>query len=268
MVKDILKLTLIGLSLFAAGFLLKSVGLVQSSANASDDVHLMFTTSDGLVLHAWENEAVADSLKTAKPKLAFLLPMMAKTHESYEPFRERLNQIGYATIAFDLRGHGMSNKLHDSTISFSDMPDDAFGRIPNDIAEFFADFRAKHPDDYDYDNVIVIGASIGANTAGILLGNMWVSRSVLLSPGADYRGLQPGNVMLDEKRALIKPIYIASSNNDTYSAESSKWLFENYAGRKVMKKYPGDAHGTDILHSVVDADSELLDWLLNLPKDK
>lgn len=264
MLKDILKLTVIGLSLFAAGFLLKSVGLVQNSANASDDVHLTFTTTDGLILHVWQNEAAADST-TAKPKLALLLPMMARTHNSYEPFRRRLNEAGYTTLAFDLRGHGLSTHLRDSVLSFSDMSDEQFARMPSDIDEFFRDFRRRHPEAYDYDNVIVIGASIGANTAGILLGEDWASRAVLLSPGADYRGLQPGNIMLDEKTGLTKPVYIAAANDDTYSAESSKWLFDNYAGRKVMKKYPGDAHGTNILHTVVNADAELLTWLINLP---
>ncbi len=261
MVKDIVKLVIIGISLFAAGFLLKSVGLVQNDANASDDVHLTLSMSDGLTLHVWQNEALPDSGKTAKPGLALLLPMMSLTHESYEPFRLELNKLGYTTLGFDMRGHGQSNMVGQDKISYDSMADEEFAKMPADIEAFFLDFKSKHPDMYDYQNVVVIGSSIGANTAGILLGRDWVKRSVLLSPGANYRSLQPGNILLEEKTAPRKYIYIAAGNDDTYSAESSKWLFDNYSGRKVLKKYPGQDHGTNILHNVKDADKELLDWL-------
>ena len=261
MAKDIFKLCLIGVTLFAAGFFLKSVGLVENAARASDAIHSTFAAEDGLALHAWVTEARADSANHAKPGLALLLPMMSKTHESYEPFRKALNEINYTTIAFDLRGHGLSILRGSDTLSFADMPVEEFARMSGDIAAFFADFKAKNPDAYNYDDVVVIGASIGANTAGILLPQPWVRRAVLLSPGVDYRSLRPGDTMLSEKLKLIKSIYIAVSGDDTYASESSQWLFESYGGRKVLKKYPGQNHGTDILHNVENADKELLDWL-------
>lgn len=266
MKRDIIKLVLIGLALFLSGFFLKSIGIAETSAEGADvsqAEHLTVLCRDGLTLHAWKTDPMPDSTKPAyKPKLALLLPMMSLTHASYDPFSARLRENGYTTLAFDMRGHGLSVEVGDSTISYASMGENQFKKMPDDIEKFFFDFQSKNKDRYDYDNVIIIGASIGANSAGLLLGKEWVARSVLLSPGDDYRGLRPGRVMASERLKLNKPIYIAAAVDDTYSAQSSQRLFDSYTGPKVFKKYPGKDHGTSILHNVTDADTELLKWLV------
>jgi alpha-beta hydrolase superfamily lysophospholipase len=265
MTKDLFKLLGIGLVLFAAGFLLKSAGVAELSAEtpSADSTHLTFMTTDGLTLHAWKSEAIIDSGDGAKhrPGLVLLLPMMSKTYKSYDPFIQTLNAVNYTTLAFDMRGRGLSTKIGKKSISYANMNKNQFALMPEDIGQFFLDFRAKHSDDYNYHDVVIIGASIGANTAALLLAEEWVTRVVLLSPGRDYRGLQPEMVMAVEDRPLQKSVYIAASDEDTYSAESSQWLFDNYDGPKVFKKYPGQDHGTDILHNIKEADTELLSWL-------
>ena len=255
-----------GLVLFMAGFMLKSVGLAKllgdAAAEGRDGIHLTAPTVDGLTLHAWlavPPKPPADSI--ARPGLALLLPMLSTTHESFEPFTRRLHELGYATLAFDLRGHGLSNRIAGTTFSYAAMDDREFAKLPIDVERFFTDFKLQHPHQFDYGDVIIIGASIGANAAGLLLDRPWVSRAVLLSPGRDYHSLTPEEVMTAVGASGAKPIYIAVPADDTYSAESSQWLFDRYNGPKVFKKYPGQAHGTDILHSVKNADLELLDWL-------
>ena len=266
--RDIIKLVAVGLILFIGGFLLKSVGVARTSAEAAEKnsltQHLTYVTPDGLRLHAWLTEGKPDSLALSRlTGLALLLPMMAHTHESYEPFAARLREKGYTTIVFDLRGHGLSIESGKDTVTYSEMTESDFAKIPDDIESFFLDFKAKNPKQYSYSDVIVIGASIGANTAGLLLDRKWVRRAVLLSPGKNYRGLEPGKVTAAAfgGPGINKGIYIAASVDDTYSAESSQWLFDHYNGPKVFKKYPGQNHGTDILHHVKDADKELLDWI-------
>jgi len=264
MTKDVFKLAVIGLVLFGAGFLLKSIGVAQSSATASshDTNHLTFVADDGLTLHAWISDAAVDPEGMAgKSGLALLFPMLSKTHTSYEPFIERLNGIGYTTLAFDLRGHGESIHFNKETLSYAEMDEAQFGKMPDDIAQFFRDFRKNRPDAYDYDNVVLIGASIGANAAAMLTTEDWAARAVLLSPGRNYRGMRPEVALAAEDNPPSIPIYIAVADDDTYSAESSQWFFDHYQGPKVLKKYPGSDHGTDILHNVPDADSELIDWL-------
>jgi len=262
MKKDIFKLVAIGVVLFCAGFVLKSIGIAESAAEAAPDEsgQMTFMTDDGLTMYAWLSPATTVTENEHHPGLALLLPMMSKTHESYMPFIAQLNHSGYATIAFDLRGHGKSTQVGKKAISYADMNENQFGKMPGDVEQFFEDFKADHPDQYDYDNVIVIGASIGANTAGLLLSSDWASRAVMLSPGRNYRGLRP-EVSLAAETPPDKPIYIAVSDDDTYSAESSQWLYDNYAGPKTLKKYPGENHGTNILINVPDAGNELLEWL-------
>lgn len=260
MIKDLAKLIAIGVVLFFGGFFLKSIGVSESTATAAEGHHLTLKLSDGLILHCWLSEASVDTTKkNHKPGLALLLPMMSLTYQSYDPFTSKLNELGYSTLAFDMRGHGLSTKVGDKEISYASIDLSEFAKMPSDIKAFFEHFKSKHSDSYNYEDVIIIGSSIGANTAGILLQEDWVSRSVLLSPGKDYRGLIPGDVL--HQKELTKPLYIAAATDDTYSAESSQWLFENYNGPKVFKKYPGQDHGTNILHNVPDADKELLEWV-------
>lgn len=268
MKKDIIKLVAVGLILFVGVFLLKLVGIARTSAEAAEAdskaQHLTYVTPDGLTLHAWLTEGRPDSLAFSRSTgVALLLPMMAHTHDSYEPFAAGLREKGYTTIIFDLRGHGLSTDIGGDTVNYSKMSEKDFARLPEDIESFFLDFKTKHPKKYAYNDVVVIGASIGANTAGLLLDRKWVSRAVLLSPGKNYRSLEPGQVMSAAfgGPGLDKPVYIVASVDDSYSAESSQWLFDQYKGPKVFKKYPGDNHGTDILHNVKDADKELLDWM-------
>lgn len=257
--KDFFKLISIGLILFATGFVLKSLTVAQSSAQVSDDdpSHLTFVTSDGLSLHAWLSPARTDTT----PGLALLMPMLSKTHDSYQPFIGQLNDIGYTTIAFDMRGHGQSTRCGKQILSYADMDKTQFGRLPDDIEEFFLDFKKNHPDACNYDDVVLIGASIGANTAGLLMSREWTTRAVLLSPGRNYRGLKPETVMAGNGGKLTKPVYLAVAEADTYSAESSQWLSDNYSGPIVFKKYPGKFHGTDILHNIENAGRDLLAWL-------
>jgi len=264
MIKDLVKLLGIGLILFAAGFLLKSAGVAELSARAStsDLMHMTFKTSDGLLLHAWKSEVPADTVASDhRPGLALLLPMMSHTHDSYEPIMGMLNAANYTTLAFDLRGHGQSILLGTDTLPASAMSKDDFGKIPADIDQFFRDFLGKYPHDYNYEDVVIIGASIGANTAGLLADKDWVKRIVMLSPGRDYYELQPEEILINGDKPSDKPVYIAVSVDDKYSSESSQWLFDNYNGPKVLKKYPGGAHGTTIFTQITDADQELLSWL-------
>jgi pimeloyl-ACP methyl ester carboxylesterase len=262
MKKDIFKLVAIGVLLFCTGFVLKSVGISESTAEAApEDIdHMTFMTDDGLTLHAWLSPATTDPEAKNLPGLALLFPMMSKTHESFEPFIKQLNDIGYATIAFDLRGHGLSTQIGKKAISYDAMNENQFGKMPGDIEQFFRDFKENHRGAYNYNDVVVIGASIGANTAGLLLTDDRASRAVLLSPGRNYRGLRP-EMSLAADSPLTKPLYIAVSDSDTYSAESSQWLYDHYAGPKTLKSYPGRNHGTDILVAVPDADKDLLEWL-------
>lgn len=228
----------------------------ETGSNGSGK-HLTYHTADGLILHAWQADADVDTL----PGLALLLPMMSMTHTSYDSFIDKLHSLGYATISFDMRGHGLSTETKGTQVSYGAMSKNDFSLMPTDVESLFLDFKRKHPKDYNYNRVTIIGASIGANTAALLLDRNWVQRVVLLSPGRDYRGLQPEKVMISVTTAPNKPVYIAVTGDDTYSAESSLWLFDHYTGPKVLKKYPGQDHGTDILLNVKGADQELLDWL-------
>jgi len=262
MKKDLIKLLAIGLVLFLSGFTLRSIGIAESAAEAATDqaIEVSYQMNDGFLLYAWLYDA---DPANEKPGLALLLPMMGHTHDSYENFISLLKTNGYAALAFDLRGHGKSVKAGSRTFAYEDMTPDEFALIPEDINSFFGNFKKENPRRFDYDNIVVIGASIGANTAGLLLDENWLTRAVLLSPGKDYRSLEPGLVMAvsDVSGQSGKAVYIAASKEDQYSASSSQWLFDQYPGPKIYKKYPGNNHGTDILDNVKDADRELIEWL-------
>ncbi len=203
------------------------------------------TTTDGLRI-------VADVYKTHQPKQwLVLLHMMPATRESWRSFAERVCQEGYSSIAVDLRGHGES----------------AFG--PQGFLEFE---NAEHQSSikdveaaWDYavsqgaqpDQIILIGASIGANLALWFLtehANAW--GAILLSAG-DYRGLD-ARALSRKLNPNHKILFIASRNDirsdGTNNGEYAETCYDviTYIKHRGLQVIDETAHGTELLTARTD----------------
>ena len=115
-------------------------------------------------------------------KGTLLLHMMPATKESWEEFAVKLQAEGYQVLAIDLRGHGESSGGPEGFRNFSDV-DHQKSMFDIDAGIEFLEKKGAARN-----NLVLIGASIGANLAlWSLTENKEIKMPVLLSPGLDYR---------------------------------------------------------------------------------
>ena len=195
-----------------------------------------------------DTSLVADVYPTSEAApVLILLHMLNSDRAAYEPIIPDLQGAGYALLNIDMRGHGDSGGSRDWDLVIADVADwigwlDERGQIGEN-------------------GLAIIGASIGSNVAIIGCAESGVCRGVVaLSPGLDYRGVQPEPALvvgLADRSALL-----VAAHRDSYSAESIEQLFLNATGDVTARLYRGRSHGTRLFDSDFDRVSRLiLFWL-------
>ncbi len=260
MVKKILLLILVLL-----GASSRATGQDNMGDKRANGVEITAETADGLTMHGWFTPS-----PDAGAPLVVLLPMMGKTHESFEVLihgiyvtaasaTERKVQIPNF-LSLDLRGHGASIARDKDSLNFQTMPDAEFKKFPSDVKTIVDRLLADKSLRVDRNNIVIVGASIGANTAimtaPLLQG---VTRVAMLSPGLDYHSLKPA----DDMKNFKGKTYICASEEDNYAAESSQDLSAMSSVRPVLHIYQGTNHGTNIILKSKTALKQLSDWLLD-----
>lgn len=222
------------------------------------------TTPDGLTMHGW----FTPSPDVGAPLLV-LLPMMGSTHESYGPLIHGVyvaaaegndsTRLVPNILSVDLRGHGASVIGRRDTLSYQTMSDAEFEKYPSDVKALIDRVFADKSLRINREDIIIAGASIGANTAimtaPLLKG---VTKVAMLSPGLNYRSLQP----VEALKEFTGKMYIGVSENDTYAAESSQKLAAMARERTTIHIYKGRNHGTNIINRNETAMNQLAEWLL------
>jgi len=109
--------------------------------------------------------------------------------------------------------------------------------------------------------VSIIGSSIGSNLALIFAASHQdVNKIVLLSPGLDYKGLKTEDAIAVYRGKVL----IVASEEDSYSAESSRKLYkmsELEEGQKKLEIFDRAGHGTTMLASRPQLVEEILEWV-------
>lgn len=156
-----------------------------------------------------------------------------------------LNEDGYAVLNVDMRGHGQTGSSPDWPLAVEDL------RL---VWEHFAALNAVDPQ-----RTAVIGASIGSNLA-LQTGadQPAIQTVILLSPGLDYRGVVTEDPMA---RFGSRPILIVASEEDVYSAGSSRTLADLAQGESQLEIYNGAGHGTNMFNAEPELATLILTWL-------
>jgi len=190
---------------------------------------------------------------TGGQKAAILLHMMPATKESWGPTMEALAKLGYSSIAIDQRGHGqstMNGKLDHE--SFSDSAQQA------KIHDVIAANTYLLSQGFTQENIVLIGASIGANLAIQFQGMApEISISIALSPGMNYRGVMADKAM--EQVSGKQHVVLAASSEDSYSYESVKQLHDLNEEQTTLLLQSDLGHGTTML----ERDPLLLEEILS-----
>ena len=221
-------------------------------------------TDDSLRLTAW----FTPSPDSGRVPLIAMLPMLGNTHESYQPFIDSLkNHLETDTalagqdvphlLNFDLRGHGRSILKGADTLTYKNMSKAEFAKIPADVGLLLEKVITDNRDRIDTSRITVVGASIGANAA-IMTADFipYISRAVMLSPGTDYRSLKPGNAFQN----FPGKTFLATSRADIYSYETVQRLAALKKKDWILKIYPRDNHGTDLLKYDI-AMQDVIKWI-------
>ena len=203
------------------------------------------TTQDGV-------ELVGTYRHTSQTKLAILLHMMPATKESWDALADKLFEHGYASLAFDQRGHGestMGDTLDYKT--FTPQQQQA-KRLDLEAALDWA-----HAQGFDNAHIVLIGASIGANLAiRALAQHHEIPLAIALSPGLDYRGVKTDDA-IQSLSPNQKVVLVASDDDDRPSWDSVHELHSLNPSTVLIERH-GLGHGTNM----IDRDASLVDELL------
>lgn len=174
-----------------------------------------------------------------------LLHMLWGDRNSWDEFAKQLSEAGFAVLAIDMRGHGDTGGSVDWDKAAEDL-----GYVWN-----FLESR----DDFDVQRAAFVGASIGANMA-LKAGNALtaVDTVVLLSPGLNYAGVSTRRLIEEFGQ---RPIMIAASEEDAYSAQSSQTLAQIASGDIELVMYQGAGHGIQMLSREPELAEKIITWL-------
>ncbi len=166
---------------------------------------------------------------------------------------------GYAALAFDLRGHGLSTIRDGQPFPVGQFTPDDLNDIPKDVAAAISWIKTRP--EADPTRIAVMGADLGANVAFVSAGiHSEVKTAVSISPefrenqeqqvlvGTNLEGFQPSNIL-----------YLAAFG-DQYAYTSSETMSGLTLGRTRVVGFQGVAHGLELL-SDVDVWNEILSWL-------
>jgi alpha-beta hydrolase superfamily lysophospholipase len=170
--------------------------------------------------------------------------MMSSDRSSFAPLAIRLSRAGYAGIAIDLRGHGQSQEGPDGYLEFSDIQHQESVRDIQAAVDFLVQEGAKTSE------VILVGASIGANLSLVHALQGGFAGVVALSPGLSYKGIDVTQVALSYASSV--PVMLVSStndpnvlDNDTQTTRLASLLGNDVVAEMIESAVP--YHGTDIL---------------------
>ncbi len=220
---------------------------------AASQVHsVSLKTSDGWQLHALYWPGKADGLG------AVLVHMASRSSEDWRRMGERLGNNGVHALALDLRGHGRSTTGADGkTLTYADLGPDDFQAMVRDVEAAVRYLRDQT--NVDPERIVLIGASLGANLAiRYAAEDPRISNVILLSPGLEYKGVTAENAV---EQYGSRPLFIAVSKEDRFSAKSALVLDALARGKKYLKIYTGAGHGTKMLSREPTLEPMIYKWM-------
>ena len=218
---------------------------------------IVFKTTDNKSIHA-------NLFRAENPKGWLLfIHMMPADRESWNEFAEEAQNVGYESLAIDLRGHGESDSGPNGYLNFSDAEHRA------SIADLEAGWEFLQSRGAVADKTTVIGASIGANLSlQFLTQHPEISGGVLLSPG-NYKGID--SALLVKKLAGNQKIIFAASRKDDMVTGNNAEQNQQYYNLATQVKnrhlilFDGVGHGTGLfkLKTEYDLSKATINFLNN-----
>lgn len=206
-------------------------------------------TSDGF--HIAATLTLPAKKETPMPGV-ILIHQGGSNRGEWAPYTPKFVSAGYVVLAYDVRGHGQSDKVKDIFALFDD-PNQA----PRDLQAAIAYLR--HRPEVDSSRIAVVGASIGANLACVASTKMGIKTAVALSgkTSAVYH-------LADAKKLKLKSVFYIASAGDQQGKRAAwaKELYDQTAKpRKIRIVENSSAHGVHIFGDAPAVVDEIIAWL-------
>lgn len=194
-----------------------------------------------------------------------LLHSLGYSSENWCNLIPDLNNAGYAVIAMDLRGHGKSvldSSFHQkSWVYFTPK---TYQKFPSDVIAIINQAQ-KQSKLVSLDNLAIVGADIGANTAVLVAQNLGKKPKalVLISPITTFKGLYIPIAMVNMGQI---PILSMVSEKDIYCMQEQQKLSKFAQGGFYAKNYPQGGMGMLMLKSNPSMSEDITRWLIKYLK--
>lgn len=213
----------------------------------TEPARIELTASDELVLVADYWTQFADDAPEEGVPVIMLLHMLGGNRSAWEPMILPLLDAGYNVLNVDMRGHGETRGSNDWDLAEADK-------------QLWIDW-INAQNGVRPESIAIVGGSIGSNMALIACANdPSCVTAVALSPGLDYRGVQPLTAVtegLSDRSALL----VGSYNDGTVVSDMLAMATEA-SGDIGLRMYRGRLHGTNMFRAEeYDIVSVVISWL-------
>jgi len=229
-------------------------------------LEMSVATADGVLLKGIL--AYPETAPGSRYPLAILAHQYPATADSFGPLLDDLLDLGIATLAFDLRGHGASTTgpvgpvVIETPYGFTL---DAFGkafmgsiasvgfhRIDDDIMRVAGWGAAQNF--VDASRMLLVGASIGASGALLAAPRVPGLKGLITfgAAGAPAFGDDAPARIRKAVEGLSASCYLASSESDPFSGADNVRNWSNGLGHVTARLVPGKDHGMAIYYVVRD----------------
>jgi dienelactone hydrolase len=218
---------------------------------AAEPMPVSFVARDGQMVTG------ALFLPDRKPAPAvILLPMMTRTHLDWDATARRLAESGIAALAIDFRRGGAPRTDSSSAQNAEPIGDCSDLALDADAAYAFLSART----DIAAGRIGIAGASVGANVAAIVAGEIPAVKSLaLLSPSLEYRGLR---IEAPMKKFGKRPAFIIVGDDDPYALRSGHQIVTSGDGLRDLRIVSGGGHGTVMFSRQPELVGALVDWFV------
>lgn len=209
-------------------------------------------TTDGVIL-------VGDWYTPDAPNgwCTLLLHMMPADRSSWSVFADMLVQKGWSVLAIDLRGHGESTQSVNGTMDYHTFTPAEHRASEADVETSLTWLREHN---FSQSNIVLVGASIGANLAFQTLARHGdIPTAVLLSSGDDYHGIL--TTADADKIQPAQALLLVASDEDQLSAESVPRLHNTLRCHKYMMMLSGAGHGTTMFARAPQLLDDVTGWM-------
>lgn len=220
-------------------------------------------TKDSRIIKATLSYVKIDGVK--KYPTVVLLHSLGYSSDDWGDLITDINNAGYAVIAVDLRGHGKS--VYDSGFkkkSWVYFKPKAYSKMPSDVVAIINQ-APQVSKKVDLNNLAIVGADIGANTAILAAKDLKKKPKalVLISLSTTFKGLYVP-IAMAEMGAI--PILSMASTKDRYSIQQQQALAKYSQGGFYAENYPSGGMGMMMLKTNKTMSQDITKWLIKYLK--